>query len=110
MLKVSPWKGYIRFRERGKLSPRYIGPFNIVSRLRKCLADDTSHVPLVDTEVDERLNNIEQPIEIVDRKEKQLHHNVIPLVKMIWKHCKGSDVTWKVEEEIRKFYPDLFKG
>ena len=133
MLKVSPWKGTIRFRKRGKLSPRYIGPFKIldrvgevaykldlpdelegihstfhVSHLRKCLADDTSHVPLMDIEVDEQLNYIEQPIEIVDRKEKQLRHKVIPLVKVVWKHRKGSDTTWEAEDEMRKFYPSLF--
>ncbi|XP_076924698.1 uncharacterized protein LOC143587236 [Bidens hawaiensis] len=133
MLKVSSWKEIIHFRKRGKLSPRYIGPFRIIARvgevayklnlpeeleeihstfhvsqLRKCLADDTSHVPLMDIKVDEQLNYIEQPIEIVDRKDKQLCHKVIPLVKVIWKHRKGSDATWEVEEEMRKFYPQLF--
>ena len=133
MLKVSPWKGIIRFRKRGKLSPRYIGPFKIVTRvgevayrlelpaelegihstfhvshLRKCLADDSLHVPLNDIEVDEQLNYIEQPIEIVDRKDKQLRNKKIPLVKVVWKHRKGSDATWEVEEEMRRLYPNLF--
>ncbi|XP_076919321.1 uncharacterized protein LOC143580075 [Bidens hawaiensis] len=133
MVKVSPWKRIIRFRKRGKLSPRYIGPFIIearvrevtykldlpkelegihstfhVSHLRKCLADDASHVPLMDIEVDERLNYIEQPDEIVDRKEKQICHKVIPFVKVIWKHRKRSDTTWEVKEEMRRFYPELF--
>ncbi|XP_076932902.1 uncharacterized protein LOC143598618 [Bidens hawaiensis] len=132
MLKVSPWKGIIHFRNRGKLSPRYIGLFKIIARVgemaykldlpielegihftfhvshkRKCLADDTSHVPLMDIEVDERLNNIEEPVEIVDRKEKQLCHKVIPLVRVIRKHHKGSDTTWEVEDEMRRFYPEL---
>ena len=133
MLKVSPWKGIIRFRKRGKLSPRYIGPFRIIARvgevayhldlpaelegihstfhvshLRKCLADEAQHVPLNDIELDKRLNYVEQPIEIVDRKEKQLRNKSIPLVKVIWKHRRGSDATWEVEEEMRKLYPDLF--
>ena len=135
MLKVSPWKGIIRFRKRGKLSPRYIGPFKImapvgevayrlelpeelggihptfhVSHLRKCLADETAHVPLMDIELDERLNYVEQPIEIVDRKEKTLRNKKIALVKVIWKHRKGADATWETEEEMRKLYPFLFSS
>ncbi|KAI3797800.1 hypothetical protein L1987_33063 [Smallanthus sonchifolius] len=99
MLKVSPWKGIIRFRKRGKLSPRFIGPFRImarvgevayslelpdelsrihptfhVSHLRKCLADESAHVPLTDIEVDNSLNYIEEPVAILDRKEKRLRN------------------------------------
>ncbi|KAI3725205.1 hypothetical protein L1987_64983 [Smallanthus sonchifolius] len=101
MLKVSPWKGIIRFRKRGKLSPRFIGPFRImarvgevayrlelpdelsgihptfhVSHLRKCLADETAHVPLTDIEVDNSLNYIEEPVAILDRKEKRLRNKL----------------------------------
>ena len=79
-----------------------------VSHLRKCLVDDVQHVPLMDIKVDEQLNYIEQPIAIVDRKNKQLHSKMIPLVKVIWKHRKGSDATWEVEEEMRRLYPGLF--
>ncbi|KAD3641199.1 hypothetical protein E3N88_30423 [Mikania micrantha] len=106
LLKVSPWKGVIRFRKRGKLSPRFIGPFQIIARvgkvayrldlpdelsgihptfhvshLRKCLADDVAYVPLNDIEVDEKLNYIEEPVAIVDTKEKQLRNKVIRQVK-----------------------------
>ncbi|KAD3640990.1 hypothetical protein E3N88_30213 [Mikania micrantha] len=81
MLKVLPWKGTIRFGKRGKLSPRYIGPFKIterigpvayrlelpselsgihdvfhVSNLKKCLTDETLRTPLEEIQVDERLN------------------------------------------------------
>ncbi|KAI3802113.1 hypothetical protein L1987_30238 [Smallanthus sonchifolius] len=94
-LKVSPWKGIIRFRKRGKLSPRFVGPFKIlarvgqvayrldlpvelsgihptfhVSHLRKCLADDTAHIPYDEIEVDNSLNYVEEPIAILDRFEK----------------------------------------
>ncbi|XP_076893903.1 uncharacterized protein LOC143546035 [Bidens hawaiensis] len=68
-----------------------------ISHLRKCLADDTSLVPLEDIEVDVQLNYVEQPMEIVERKEKYLRHKVILLVKVIWKHCKGSNATWKLK-------------
>ncbi|KAI3822130.1 hypothetical protein L1987_09711 [Smallanthus sonchifolius] len=115
ILKVSPLKGIIRFRKRGKLSPRFVGPFKIltrvgevaymlelpdelsgihptfhVSHLRKCLADESAHVPLDDIEVDNSLNYIEEPVAILDRKEKQLQSKVIQLVKVQWKHHKGS--------------------
>ncbi|KAK1432010.1 hypothetical protein QVD17_08874 [Tagetes erecta] len=134
MLKVSPWKGVIRFRKRGKLSPRFIGPFKIIDRvgkvayrlelpeelngihntfhvsyLRKCLADETACVPLNDIEVDEKLNYVEKPVAILDRKIKQLRNKDISQVKVQWKHRRGSDTTWEAEEEMRKYYPELFQ-
>ncbi|KAD4585146.1 hypothetical protein E3N88_22747 [Mikania micrantha] len=134
LLKVSPWKGIIRFRKRGKLSPRFIGPFRImarvgkvayrldlpdelsgihptfhVSHLRKCLADDVAYVPLNDIEVDERLNYIEEPVAIVDTKEKQLRNKVIRQVKIQWKHRKGSEATWETEDDMKRLYPHLFE-
>ncbi|KAK1429741.1 hypothetical protein QVD17_11959 [Tagetes erecta] len=133
MLKVSPWKGIIRFRKRGKLSPRYIGPFKIVARvgdvayrldlpeelsgihptfhvshLRKCLADESMAVPYDDLEIDERLNYVEQPVAILDEKEKRLRNKTVKQVKVQWRHRRGSDVTWELESEMRKNYPALF--
>ncbi|XP_071713140.1 uncharacterized protein [Rutidosis leptorrhynchoides] len=92
MLKVSPWKGIIRFRKRGKLSPRYIGPFKIVARfrkvayrlslpeernsihdmfhvsqLRKCLVDEATYVPFPEIEVDDKLRYVKEPIKIIDQ-------------------------------------------
>ncbi|KAD6119070.1 hypothetical protein E3N88_10341 [Mikania micrantha] len=134
LLKVSPWKGIIRFRKRGKLSPRFIGPFRVmarvgkvayrldlpdelsgihptfhVSHLRKFLADDVAYVPLNDIEVDERLNYIEEPVAIVDTKEKQLRNKTIRQVKVQWKHRKGSEATWETEDEMKRLYPHLFE-
>ncbi|XP_076899531.1 uncharacterized protein LOC143553415 [Bidens hawaiensis] len=96
MLKVSPWKGIIRFRKQGKLSPIFIGPFRILSRvgevayrldlpdelagirptfhvshLKKCLADEDAHVPLRNIELDSKLNYVEEPIAILDRQKKR---------------------------------------
>ncbi|GJT11474.1 putative reverse transcriptase domain, ribonuclease H-like domain, aspartic peptidase domain protein [Tanacetum coccineum] len=97
MLKVSPWKGVIRFGKRGKLSPRYVGPFKIIERiglvayrlelpeklcsihntfhvsnLKKCLADENLVIPLEEIQLDDKLHFIEEPVEIMDREVNQL--------------------------------------
>ncbi|GJR32869.1 putative reverse transcriptase domain-containing protein [Tanacetum coccineum] len=89
LLKVSPWKGVVRFRKKGKLSPRFVRPFEIiekvgpvayrldlpeeldgvhdtfhVSNLKKCLPDPTLQVPLDEIQVDAKLNFVEEPVEI----------------------------------------------
>nr|GFA66775.1 putative reverse transcriptase domain-containing protein [Tanacetum cinerariifolium] len=74
MLKVSPWKGVVRFGKRGKLNPRYVGPF-------KVHADEPLAVPLDGLHFDDKLYFIEKPVEIVDREVKRLKQSRIPLVK-----------------------------
>ncbi|KAI3796222.1 hypothetical protein L1987_38888 [Smallanthus sonchifolius] len=116
-----------------KLSPRFVGPFKIlarvgevayrlelpdelsgihptfhVSHLRKCLADESAHVTLDDIEIDNSLNYIEEPVAILDRKEKRLRNKAIQLVKVQWKHRKGSEATWETETEMKESYPHLF--
>ncbi|KAI3732508.1 hypothetical protein L1987_63713 [Smallanthus sonchifolius] len=106
LLKVSHWKGVIRFGKRGKLNPRYVGPFKIVKRigpvayqldvpeglsgvhnvfhvsnLKKCLADESLSVPLEELHIDEQLCFIEEPVEIMDREVKSLKHSKIPITK-----------------------------
>ena len=133
LLKVSPGKGVIRFRKRGKLGPRYIGPFRIIARvgrvafrlelpeelsrihntfhvsqLRKCIMDQEAVVSLDDIHVDERLNYVERPVAILERKKKILRNKEIPLVKVQWEHRKGSEWTWEPEAEMREHYPTLF--
>ncbi|GKB36404.1 hypothetical protein Tco_0881346 [Tanacetum coccineum] len=107
MLKVSPWKGVIRFGKKGKLAPRYVGLFEIlerighvayrlklpeelsgvhdrfhVSNLKKCLVDASLHVPLDEIKVDKTLCFVEEPIEIMDREVKRLKLSRILLVKV----------------------------
>ncbi|KAJ9564382.1 hypothetical protein OSB04_000348 [Centaurea solstitialis] len=133
MLKVSPWKGIIRFGKRGKLSPRYIGPFVItdrvgevayrlelpselsgihntfhVSNLRKCLVDSDQAIPLPEVQIDEKLSFVEEPESIIDYKVKKLRNKEIGLVKVQWLYHKGRDATWESESEMRTKYPRLF--
>ncbi|GJZ45886.1 putative reverse transcriptase domain-containing protein [Tanacetum coccineum] len=109
LLKVSPWKGVVRFGKRSKLSPRYVGPFGVVERvgpvayrlclpqelvgihdtfyvmnLRKCLDDVNLHVPLEEIRIDDKLRFVEEPIEIIDREVKKLKRSWIPIVKVRW--------------------------
>ncbi|GJU59699.1 reverse transcriptase domain-containing protein [Tanacetum coccineum] len=129
MLKVSSWKGVIRFRKCGKLGPRYIGSFRItnkvrklayrrqlleelnsihntfhVSQLRKCLVDKAEYVPLADIVVDEKFGYVEEPVEILDTMVKKLRRKAILLFKVRWKHRKGLDYMWELEEELIKYY------
>ncbi|GJR89973.1 hypothetical protein Tco_0213984 [Tanacetum coccineum] len=107
MLKVSPRKGVIRFGKRGKLNPRYIGPFKIlnrvgpvaytlelpeelsnvhstfyVSNLKKWLCDESLVIPMKELRLDDKFNFVEEPVEIMDREVKQLRQSRIPIVKM----------------------------
>ncbi|XP_021986836.1 uncharacterized protein LOC110883367 [Helianthus annuus] len=117
MLKVSPWKGIIRFRKRGKPSPRFIRPFKIVERVGKVayrlelpaeLGGIHSTFHYDDIEVDNSLNYVVKPIAILHRKVKSLRNKEINQVKVKWEHRKGSDTTWESEEEMQRFYPTLF--
>ncbi|GJX77465.1 putative reverse transcriptase domain-containing protein [Tanacetum coccineum] len=133
MLKVSPWKGVIRFGKRGKLNPRYIGPFKIldrvgtlayrlkipvklsrvhstfhVSNLKKCLVDEPLAILLDEIQIDDKLNFIEEPVEIMDREVKQLKQSRIPIVKVRWNSRRGPEFTWEREDQMKKKYPSSF--
>ncbi|GKE14023.1 putative reverse transcriptase domain-containing protein [Tanacetum coccineum] len=107
LLKVSPWKGVVRFGKKGKLAPRFVGPFEIterigpvayrlrlpeelngvhdtfhVSNLKKCLADPTLQIPLDEIRVDAKLNFMEEPMEILEREFKKLKRSRIAIVKV----------------------------
>ncbi|GJR98823.1 putative reverse transcriptase domain-containing protein [Tanacetum coccineum] len=107
MVKVSPWKGVIRFGKRGKLNPRYVGPYRVlakvgkvayrlelpqelsrvhhtfhVSNLKKCYANEPLVMPLEGIHVDDKLQFVEEPVEIMEREIKRLKQSRIPLVKV----------------------------
>ncbi|KAI3808936.1 hypothetical protein L1987_24899 [Smallanthus sonchifolius] len=134
LLKVSPWKGIVRFEKKGKLSPRFVGPFKIikqiglvayqlelpeemsgihdvfhVSNLLKCLADESLIMPLQDIEVNEKLRFIEQPLQIKDRQTKKLKKKRLKLVKVKWNSRCGREYTWELELEMKKKYQHLFR-
>nr|GFC20178.1 putative reverse transcriptase domain-containing protein [Tanacetum cinerariifolium] len=106
MLKVSPWKGVIRFGKRGKLNPRYIRPFKIltkvgtvayrllyISNLKKCLSNETFVIPLEEIQINNKLHFVEEPIEIMDRKVKRLKQSRIPIVKVHYNSKRGLKFT-----------------
>ncbi|GJR14937.1 retrovirus-related pol polyprotein from transposon TNT 1-94 [Tanacetum coccineum] len=135
MLKISPRKGIIRFGKRGKLNPRYIGPFKIlkrvspvayklelpeelsnvhstfyVSNLKKYISDESLIIPMKELRLDDKLNFMEEPVDIMDREVKQLKQNRIPKVKVRWSSKRGPEFTWEREDQIRAKYPHLFSN
>nr|GEY63785.1 hypothetical protein [Tanacetum cinerariifolium] len=92
MLKVSSWKGVIYFGKRGKLNPRYIGPF------KKCLSDEPLEIPLDEIHIDDKLHYLEEPVEIMDREVKRLKQSRILIFKVRWSSRRGPEFTWDHED------------
>ena len=132
-LKVSPWKKVMRFGKNGKLSPRFIGPYEVVEKVglvayRSALPPDLekihdvfhvsmlrryrldpSHVVSSETiELRPDLTYEEEPVEILAREVKELRNKKIPLVKVLRRNHKTEEATWESEEMMRQQYPQLF--
>ncbi|XP_021979132.1 uncharacterized protein LOC110875242 [Helianthus annuus] len=134
LLKVSPWKGVARFGKQGKLSPRYIGTYEIlekignvayklklpeslsnihdtfhVSKLKKRLSDESLIIPPEEIHVDDKLHFIEEPVEVLDSKIYKTRRSRIKLIKVRWNSKRGPEFTWERKDEIKKKYPHFFK-
>ncbi|KAK4736684.1 hypothetical protein R3W88_000381 [Solanum pinnatisectum] len=126
-------KGVMRFGKKGKLSPRFIGPYRIlrrvgrvtyelelpsgleyvhlvfyVSMLRKCVGDPSRVVPVEDVHITEELSYEESPIAILDRQVCKLRTKEVTSVKVLWRNKNREEVTWEVEDDMRSKYPHLF--
>ena len=134
-LKVSPWKRILRFGQKGKLSPRFIGPYEIlerigpvayrlalppelaklhdvfhVSMLRRYRSDKSHILPVQEIQVQEDLSYDEKPKTILAREVKQLRNKQVPLVKVLWQHHSREEATWEPEATMRAQYPQLFES
>ncbi|GKE13055.1 putative reverse transcriptase domain-containing protein [Tanacetum coccineum] len=78
-----------------------------VYNLKKCLSDDTLVIPLEEIQLDDKLNFVEEPIEIMDREIKQLKRSRIPIIKVSWNARRGPEYTWECEDQFREKYPHL---
>nr|XP_016452449.1 PREDICTED: uncharacterized protein LOC107776999 [Nicotiana tabacum] len=128
-------KGVMRFGKKGKLSPRYVGPYHIVQRigrvaykldlpseletihpvfhismLRKFLGDPSCIIPIEDIEVSENLSYEEIPVAILDRQIRKLRTKEVASVKVLWRSNNVEEMTWEAEEDMKSRYPHLFES
>ncbi|XP_021722778.1 uncharacterized protein LOC110690261 [Chenopodium quinoa] len=133
LLKISPMKGEMRFGKRGKLSLKYIGPYEIIQKVGKVAykldfpnelervhnvfhvrqirkyIPDVSHVLHPETiKMDENLTYEERPVKILDSKVRSTRNKDVKIVKVLWSNHKTKEATWEVEADMRKRYPALF--
>ena len=132
-LNVSPWKKVIRYRKKGKLSPRFIGPYKViekvgpvaykldlplqlqkihnvfhVSMFRRYRSDPLHVVSSETIELRSDLTYEDESVEILARKVKELRKKRIPLGKVLWRNHKTEEATWESKEVMRQQYPQLF--
>jgi hypothetical protein len=134
-LRVSPTKGVQRFGIKGKLAPRYVGPFEIlkvcgpvayrihllsqlaaihdvfhISQLKKCIKVPTEIVESQAIEIEPDLSYIEQPIQILDTKERVTRRRNIKMYRILWNHHMKEEATWETEDYLQKNFPDFLKN
>ena len=133
-LKVCPVKEVGKFNLRGKLSPKYIGPYEIIeklnpaayrlylpieleqvhnvfhiSQLKKYILDPNHIIIAEPVEIVENLMYEECPIQILEYRVKKLRNKSIPLVKVLWTNHNSIEAAWETDEDIRSKYPNLFE-
>jgi hypothetical protein len=134
-LKVSPMRGIKRFNVKGKLSPRYVGPFKIldrqeevayqlelpeslsgvhnvfhVSQLKKCLRVPEEQLPLEELDIKEDLTYTEYPIKILEVAERITRSKIIRMCKVQWNRHSEDEATWEREEDLKPEHPHLFQS
>ena len=132
-VKVSHRRGIFQVRKKGKLDPRFVGPFQInkrvglvayklilpqqlslvhdvfhVSIIRKCTPNPTWVVDLQDVQIGKNIFYVEEPLQILEVGEHRFGNKVIPSVKVWWQHHGIEEATWELEEEKRWHYPQFF--
>jgi hypothetical protein len=130
-LKVSPTKGVQRFGIKGKLAPRYIGPYEIieacgpvayklklpprmsakhsvfhVSQLKKCVRLPTKVITELDVEIEPDLSYQEHPSKVLDCKERSTRARSTKMYKVQWSNHSEEEATWETKEFLRSNYPD----
>jgi hypothetical protein len=132
-LKVLPIRGVRRFRVKGKVAPRYIGPYQIltrrgevvyqlslpedlsavhdvfhVSQLKKCLRVQEEQLLVEGLEVQEDLTYIEKPTQIIETADRVTQRKTIRMCKVRWGHHSEEEATWEHEDDLMAKYPELF--
>jgi hypothetical protein len=133
-LQVSPTKGVQRFGIKGKLASRYIRPFEIlnvcgpvaykirlpsqlaaihnvfhVSQLKKCVKIPTEIVEACAIEIEPDLSYIEQPIRILDTKERLTRRRTVKMYKILWDHHTEEEATWETESYLQRNFPSFLQ-
>jgi hypothetical protein len=134
-LKVLPMRGLRRFKIRGKLAPRYIGPFKIleqrsevayqlelppqlsdvhdvfhISQLRKCLRVPNEQMPREELQVGEDLTYQEYLVQIFDTSEIVTQKNRYKMFKVKWSNHTEEEATWKKEDQLKAEFSDIFSN
>ncbi|CAN6688839.1 unnamed protein product [Malus baccata var. baccata] len=132
-VQLSPWRGVVRFGKKGKLSPRYIGPYSItervgkvayrlelpqelskvhdvfhVSMLRHYVSNPSHVIPPQPLEINSDLTYNEEPVNLLDWKDRELRNQTVRLVKVLWRNHFVEEATWETEDRMRQMYPRLF--
>ncbi|CAN6692793.1 unnamed protein product [Malus baccata var. baccata] len=131
--RLSPWKGIVQFGKKGKLSPTYIGPYQIteqngevayrlelplelsrvhdvfhVSMLRHYVSNPSHVIPHQPLEINPDLTYDEEPVTILDWKDKVLMNKTVRMMKVLWRNHSMENATWEIEDRMRDLYPRLF--
>jgi hypothetical protein len=134
-LRVSPTRGIQRFGVKGKLAPRYVGPFEIteicgpvayrlqlppqlaaihdafqVSQLRKCIKTPTEIIESQTIDIQPNLSYVGHPIKVLDAKERSTRRETIKMYKIQWNHHTEEEATWETESYLQHNFPDFLQA